>query len=147
MINHYAETECLGMQVLHSIPHFLCRYRVANESIRVTDIFEPLHVLHSESCLDKVAQTSDELPQGSKTRAELLDVVPRNFHTHVVVASTEFVRDTFYPWHLPPRLRMSSADNRQACPANVHQRFPHLCHIFRQQYRNSWCTSPDRGRT
>ncbi len=29
-----------------------------------------------------------ELPQGSKTKAELLDFAPRNLHTHVVVAST-----------------------------------------------------------
>ncbi len=56
------------------------------KKIRVTCIVQQLHELLSESGLNEVAHASDELPQGSHAIAELLDLAPRNFHAHVVVA-------------------------------------------------------------
>jgi hypothetical protein len=89
MLHHNAETEGPGIHNLQSILHFLCRHCVANEKLRVAGILESLHVLRSKSSLDEVAQTSDELSQGSKPIAKLLDFAPRNVHTHLVVTSTK----------------------------------------------------------
>jgi hypothetical protein len=61
--DHEAAADRLGMRRLNAIPHFLSRNGLADECIVGADITEALHMLHSQSGLDVVAERAEELPQ------------------------------------------------------------------------------------
>jgi hypothetical protein len=52
-----------------------------------------------------MAQASDELPEGRHAITELLDLAPRDFHTHIVVApGIKAMRKTLFSPGLCPKI-------------------------------------------